>query len=213
MVNHLHVSQSRRAASGGTALIEFAIVMGVMIPMFFGMVVIGLSSTSGIQAVQVTRDLGHMYSLGVDFSSATTNDEEAQQIAMNLPLTSTGTGVVIFTQIKAVVTADCTAQGINSGCNNAGSSVITQRLVLGNSSVRSSTFGSPSAGFFNAKGNATPANYLVNGAFIASNAGILPVVPLGNSVYVTESYFQLPVLQFLSPFGTPMNGVYSICYF
>ncbi len=212
MAYHQHVSQLRRTKSRGTALVEFAIVMGIMIPMFFGMVVIGLSSTSGIQAVQVTRDLGHMYSLGVDFSSATTNDELALDLAQGLSLTPSGTGVVLFTQIKQVFTADCTAQALGS-CPNANQFVIVQRLKIGNGTVRTSTFGTPTATYVDAKGNISPANYLTIGSLVAANTEVLPAVAAGNSVYATESYFQLPALQYLSPFGTPINGIYSICFF
>ena len=76
MVYHQLAKQNRRKSSRGTAIMEFAIVMTIMIPLFCGMALVGLSSTTGIQAAQTTRDIGHMYSLGIDFSAATTNDED-----------------------------------------------------------------------------------------------------------------------------------------
>ena len=51
----------------GSAAIEFAIVMTMLLPLFFGMLMAGVTAGRGIQAVQFTRDLGHMYGLGMDF--------------------------------------------------------------------------------------------------------------------------------------------------
>ena len=146
------------------------------------------------------------------FSPATTNDELALNLAQGLSLTPTGTGVVLFTQIKQVFTADCTAQALGS-CGNANQFVIVQRLKIGNGTVRNSTFGTPGGSYVDAKGNISPTSYLTIASLVATNTGILPAVAAGNSVYATESYFQLPALQYLSPFGTPIDGIYSICFF
>ena len=205
-------SRRRASCSRGTALIEFGLVMVIMIPLFFGMVLIGISSTASIQAVQLTRDMGHMYSLGVDFANGATQSQ-AQNLAQNLDLSSTGNGVVMLSQIKKVYQADCDAQGLAT-CPNLLQYVITQRLTLGNPTVRSSTFGTPNAGYINAQGNISAANYLTQSSLIAANAAtLLPGVPAGNSVYVSESHFNLPGLSYLSHFGLQVNGVYSICYF
>lgn len=224
MAHRQLVKSTRRGSSQGTALIEFAIVMGIMTPLFFGMVAIGLSSTSAVQTTQLTRDLGHMYSLGVDFSSATTNDEEAQTIAMNLPLTANGDGLVIFTQIKEVTAADCIANGFTVCANTTTNHfVITQRLTLGNPSLKTSSFGNPSGNYtntagtsvpiFNSQGNAAPDAYLKLTSMVASLTSALPGVATGNPIYVTESYFRLPSIQYLSPFAATPDGVYTICYF
>ena len=109
----------------GTALIEFAIVMTMLIPMFFGMVIFGISAGRAIQATQFTRDMGHLYAMGVDFSTAS-SQSLMMNLAQNLDVSSTG-GVVIFSQIKKVYQADCDAQ-IMSTCPNISTFVFAHRL-------------------------------------------------------------------------------------
>ena len=195
----------------GTALIEFALVMTMLIPLFFGMVIFGISAGRAIQAMQFTRDLGHMYSMGVDFST-TASQSLMTTLAQNLDVSATGTGVVIFSQVKKVYQSDCDAQNLSS-CLNANSTVFVQRLVSGNPGMRTSNYGTPSSIYINSLGNISPANYLAQSSLIVTNSSVLPVVPAGNSVYVVESYFGIPALAFLSPMGVPVNGVYSVSYF
>lgn len=195
----------------GTALIEFALVMTMLIPLFFGMVIFGISAGRYIQAMQFTRDLGHMYSMGVDFSS-TASQSLTTTLAQNLDVSTTGTGVVIFSQVKKVYQTDCDAQSLST-CPNANSIVFVHRLVSGNRAVRASNYGTPSSIYINSLGNISPTNYLAQSSLVVTNSSVLPVVPAGNSVYVVESFFGIPALAFLSPIGVPVNGVYSVTYF
>ncbi len=195
----------------GSALIEFALVMTMLIPLFFGMVIFGISAGRAIQAMQFTRDLGHMYSMGVDFST-TSSQSLMTTLAQNLDVSTTGTGVVIFSQVKKVYQSDCDAQSLST-CPNANSIVFVHRLVSGNTSVRASNYGTPASTYINSLGNISPTNYLAQSSLAVTNSSVLPVVPAGNSVYVVESYFGIPALAFLSPIGVPVNGVYSVSYF
>ena len=183
----------------GSAAIEFAIVMTMLIPLFFGMLIAGMTAGRGIQAVQFTRDLGHMYGLGVDFSQ-TLSQSTVAKLAQGLDTTSTGNGVIILSQIKLVAQADCDDNAVTSGCL-VGQDVFMHRLVLGNPSFRTSNFGTPASNMMDASGNITPLTYLTSTAVAASSVGsganrLLPTVPAGGQVWVCETYFTLPVLSF-----------------
>ena len=62
------MTRKSKGLQSGSVMIEFAISMSILIPLFFGMLLAGVTAGRGIQAMQFTRDLGHMYGLGVDFS-------------------------------------------------------------------------------------------------------------------------------------------------
>lgn len=208
--------RTRQAPQAGSVMIEFAISMSILIPLFFGMLLAGMTAGRGIQAMQFTRDLGHMYGLGVDFSQ-TLAQNTVTTLAQGLDTTATGSGVVIFSQIKLIDQSECTANLITSGCR-VGSYAFSHRLTLGNPSLRPSNFGAPDATLVDTRGNIAPTAYLVNPAAGASNVGsgssaMLPTVPPGSQVWICESYFALPAFQFLNAFGIPINGIYSVVYF
>ncbi len=200
----------------GSAAIEFAIVMTMLLPLFFGMLMAGVTAGRGIQAVQFTRDLGHMYGLGMDFSQVSSLNTVAR-LAQGLDVSPGGYGVVILSQIKLVAQIDCDSNGVTSGCM-VGQNVFTHRLVLGNPSFRSSNFGTPDPTLVDTSGNISAVNYLTNPGAAASNVGagagsLLPTVPPGSQVWVCETYFNFPMLAFLNTFGIPVNGIYSVTYF
>lgn len=212
----LQRNRTRHAPQTGSVMIEFAISMSILIPLFFGMLLAGMTAGRGIQAMQFTRDLGHMYGLGVDFSQTLARNT-VTTLAQGLDTTATGSGVVIFSQIKLVDQSECTANSISSGCR-VGQYAFSHRLTLGNPSLRPSNYGAPDATLVDAVGNIAPTAYLVNPAAAANNVGsgssaLLPTVPPGSQIWVCESYFALPAFQFLNAFGIPINGVYSVVYF
>src|SRR6202035_4635281 len=134
------MQQSNRKLSRGergNALLEFAAVSIVIIPLFFGMVGAGIQLGRMNEAVQICRHAPHMYARGVDFSLVS-----HQNILVNLATgtgmtVNGGNGVVIMSQIVRVYQADCTAAGISSGlCTNLGQLVFVNRLVTGNSGLR-----------------------------------------------------------------------------
>ena len=60
----------RRANQKGNALVEFALVALVAIPLMLGTLFLGIAMGNNIQAIQISRDVAHMYAKGVDFSTA-----------------------------------------------------------------------------------------------------------------------------------------------
>src|ERR1035441_6478821 len=58
----------RRRRLGGSACIEFAFVVMVLVPLFLGTGAAGINMILTLQTIQVARDAGHMYARGLDFS-------------------------------------------------------------------------------------------------------------------------------------------------
>jgi hypothetical protein len=169
-----------------------------------------------------------MYSDGVDFTQTTPQNIVIQQLALGTGITATGgNGVIIFSHIQTVYQADCTSAGI-SNCANAGLPVFTQRIVLGNTSLRSSSYGTPTSTLMDAEGNISASVYLANtdssvrvasgfetqlsaAAIAAGLSGTAPVQPQGNIAYMVEVYFQYPDIGFLG--WSTAGGAYSCFIF
>lgn len=202
-----------RAERGSTA-IEFALVMICLVPMFFGTIVMGITIGRSEEAIQVTRDVGHMYGEGVDF---TTSDAQqlVTQLSQGFDLTSSGDSLLIFSHVITVFAADCTAASVNP-CSNQGSAVFTQRVYIGNTALKTSAFGTPAAGYLDSEGNISAANYLGQSALIANNFTSILTQSDGDVAYVVEGYFKMPDLSFLTSgfSGTSATGgVYARAIF
>ena len=202
----------------GNALLEFAAVSIVVIPLFFGMVGAGIQLGRMNEAVQICRDAAHMYARGVDFSQVAN-----QNILVNLATgtgmtTSGGNGVVMMSQIVRVYQADCTAAGLTAGqCANLNQLVFVNRLVTGNAGLRVSNYGTPPSNLIDAQGNIAASDYLtkpsllVTGGLAAelTNAGL--TMNDGDVAYMTEFYESMPDLSFLGTTGS--GGVYAKAIF
>jgi Flp pilus assembly protein TadG len=213
----------RNKRRSGSTLLEFAIVVPCLAMLFFGTVGLGVMMGRYMQVVQVNRDVAHMYSDGVDFTQTTPQNIIVQQLAAGTGMTATGgNGVIIFSQVKTIYQVDCTAAAI-SPCTNLGLPVFTQRIVVGNSALRTSSFGTPTSTLMNASGNISPSVYLSNSdptvstsgfeaaldaaAISAGGAGTPPVQQQGDLAYVVEAFFQYPDIGFLG--WSTAGGAYS----
>ncbi len=195
----------RRKRQGGNELIEFALVGSALLPVLFGVIVVGLNLTRSIQVAQVSRDAGHMYALHVDFSD-TNNKNILVRLAQGLNITATGgNGVIILSTVTFISEADCTAGGLTSSqCTNMNQCVFTHRIVVGNTGVRASAFGTPNPTLIDTVGNVS--NYMKDAS--ARAVGFSAVLPLesGDVAYVSEAYVQS------SDYGLPgyeSTGVYA----
>ena len=201
----MRLKSQHRRKQRGNELIEFALVTSLLLPFLFGTVVVGLNLGRSIQVTQVSRDAGHMYSRAVDFSDAG-NRNLIERLAQGLNIRVTGgTGVVILSTIMYAGQAQCDAAGLSgAACTNLNQPVFIDRIVIGNSSARSSNFGTPSAAIVSSDGQVS--NYLTN---ISARAnGFSAVLPLqaGEIAYVSEVY--VPSLDYSLP-GYTATGVYS----
>lgn len=220
------MKQSRLTRQRGSTIVEFAICVPCLVTLFFG--IVGLGSMMGryMQAIQVDRDVAHMYSDGVDFTQTTPQNIIVQQLALGTGITATGgTGVIILSQVITPQIADCNAAAISStNCKNQNIPVFTQRIVIGKSSLRSSNFGTPTSTLMNASGNISPSVYLtnsdpsvaVNSTFLtqltaaataAGNSTASPLQPQGNIAYIVETFFPYPDVGFLG--WSTAGGAYS----
>jgi Flp pilus assembly protein TadG len=202
----------------GNALLEFAAVSIVVIPLFFGMVGAGIQLGRMNEAVQICRDAAHMYARGVDFS-LTSNKNILVTLANGTGMTASGgNGVVIMSQIVQVYQADCTAAGLsNSQCTNLNQVVFINRIVTGNAALRSSNYGTPPSSLVNSQGNIAISDYLTKPSLVLTggmvseltNAGL--TLADGDTIYLTEFYESMPDLSFLGASGS--GGVYAKAIF
>lgn len=199
------ISQRRKRRQRGNELIEFALVATFLLPLLFGTVVVGLNLSRSIQVTQVSRDAGHMYSRGVDFSDAA-NQALIERLAQGLNIHVTGgTGVVILSTIMFIGEAQCTAAGLSTqACTNLNFPVVINRIVIGNSAVRASAFGTPNSSLIAADGDVS--NYLTNTSARANGFNSILALQAGEQAYVAEVY--VPSSDFGLP-GYETTGVYS----
>jgi len=179
-----------------------------MIPLFFGTMAMGITIGRGVEAVQVTRDIGHMYGEGLDFTTADAQ-QLATQLAHGFDLSAAGNALLIFSQITTVFPADCTAAGV-SPCANSGLAVFKQRVTMGNTGLKVSAFGTPPATYIDSLGNIAVQDYLSQGSLVTSGFANLLVQADGDVAYVVEGYFQMPDFSFLSPGQSGASGTGGI---
>ena len=204
------MNNSRNSRQRGSAIMEFALVAPFLIMLFFGTVGTGIALGRYITAINVCRDLGHMYAKGIDFSQ-TTNRNIAVQLASGTGMTANGgNGVVLFTLITTVYQADCDAAGFHSSCNNLNQAVIVQRVVIGDTTLKTSAFGTPTASLLGAQGNISPSVYLQNTDGSVRTANFTPLMAAagaaqqqGDFAYVVEVSFPYPDLSYLGASTPP----------
>jgi hypothetical protein len=75
--------------NAGSSTIEFVLVASLfLVPLLLGLFSVGLGLIRDMQGVQLTRDVGHMWARGVDFSTQANQDLLATRLAQGLSLVS-----------------------------------------------------------------------------------------------------------------------------
>jgi len=200
-----HPDNRARQRRRGNSILEMALIVSVSVPVLLGVAGIGVRLGRTLDGLQVTRDVAHMYALGTDFSLAGTQ-AIARALSRDFSLTANGTGVLILSRVLKVYQADCDAAGVPS-CPNRGQPVFTQRLVIGNSALRASAFGTPPAGYVGADGTISSGNYCRQASLVASGFDALIALAQGQSAYLVEGYFSMPEIS-LQYFGSTGGGYY-----
>ena len=172
-------------------------------PLLLGLTNIGVRLGRGIQATQVTRDVAHMYALGADFTLPGTQ-AIARTLASGFDLGSTGKAVLIFSRLTKVSQVDCTAAGL-SNCPNLNQPVFTQRITMGNASLRASSYGTPPPQYVGTQGNIASADYCKQSTLIASGFEAVISLAQDQAAWMVEGYFTMPDL---NPLGGNAGGVY-----
>lgn len=205
MAVHLHAESAAPRRRAGNSIVEMALVVAVSVPVLLGVAGLGIRLGRTLGATQATRDVAHMYALGTDFSLPGTQ-AIARTLSREFSLTSTGTGVLILSRIVKVYQADCDAAGVPT-CLNLDQPVFAQRIVIGNSTLRASSFGTPPASYIDAQGNISSHNYCGQPTLIAGGFDAVLSLSQNQSAYLVEGYFSMPEIS-LSYFGAPGGGYY-----
>jgi hypothetical protein len=222
----------RRTGLRGSACIEFAFITMVLVPLLLGTGAAGINMILTLQTIQIARDGGHMYASGLDFSQPG-NQTILGNLGSTLGLSTTagsGSAVVILSKLTYVDNAACAAAGAvdshgnPSGCTNLGKWVFTQRLEIGNSSVRTSNMGSPLTSgptgvtVNSTTGNISLSDYVTKAGAVATFSSINPYsvvngnvsgLPSGQVLYVAETAataFSMP--PFIGPHATYSYGLF-----
>ena len=105
--------------------------------------------------------------------------------------------MLLFSTVYVVQQTDCNAAGLHT-CPNLNLAVFTQRVALGNTTLRTSQFGTPPASYIGSGGNIALADYCQQASLVAT--GFSSVLPLGAGQYstVVEGYFAMPEINFLN---------------
>ena len=185
--------------------------MMVLLPLFLGTGVTGINMIHTLQTVQLARDAGHMFAKGIDFSQPG-NQTILVDLGSGLGLSSTsgqGSAVVILSSLIYVDKSQCAAVGdVDSdgnptgACTNYGKWVFAQRLEIGNTSIRTSNYGSPlTSGPTGVTLNATTGQisqqqYVTQAGAVANFTGVNPYevvdgnvegLPSGQLLYLAEA--------------------------
>jgi hypothetical protein len=201
----VHPRVKNTARRRGGALIEAALILSVAVPVLLGVTGIGVRLGRTLEGTQVTRDVAHMYALGTDFSLPGTQ-AIARTLSRDFSLTASGSGVLILSRVVKEFQTDCNAAGVPT-CPNLNQTVFTQRIVIGNTNLRASAFGTPPATYIDSQGDISSANYCKLSTLVAAGFDALLSLPSGQSAYVVEGYFSMPEVN-LSYFGSPGGGFY-----
>ncbi len=174
---------------------EFSFSTLFWVPLVLGTMVLGLNLARAIRVTQLCRDAAHMYAYGVDFSQVG-NINLLLRLASGLNITAmAGNGVIVFSTITFIGAGDCTAGGLladSAHCPNLNYMVVTKRLVTGKSSLRASSFGTPSSSDMDSTGSIGSSYFLSDATTRATGFSNLLSLSSGQYAYVAEAYFSSP---------------------
>lgn len=215
------VTRRRRSSQAGQEIMEFALVGLMFVPLFLGMFIASMNLIRAIQVTHVCRDIGNMFIHGGDFSDYGLQSQAARLAnGLGLDVGSTftgnrnannsgaGRGVVIISQITFIGAPSCAAVA-PAACTNSNQYVFTQRIVFGNTSLRASNFGTPTAVI---NSNGIVQNYTTDSRAVAPGfaSNLQTQMVDGQVIYIAEVYFDSPDLAVSAI--TP-GGIYSRVFF
>src|SRR5271169_5826550 len=141
----------------GSTMIEFILVSSMfLVPLLVGIFTYGFAVLRSVEVVQITRDVGHMYSRGVDFSTQANQNLLSGQLSNGLNIAansgnvtggSTGYGIIVLSTFTSVA-ATCS-------CTNSGHIVVMRRIIIGNNTNYTTPYGSPNSGLITSTGDIT----------------------------------------------------------
>jgi hypothetical protein len=187
----------KQRRNAGSSTIEFVLIASLfLVPLLLGLFSIGFGLIRDMQGVQLTRDVGHMWARGVDFSTQANQDLLATRLAQGLSLVSnsgnvtggtTGNGVVVLSIYTNIGAGTC------GGCNNGGHTVLVKRIVIGNYTRFTSAYGTPDSSLIDQTTGAIQ-NYSQDASARADNFNNVLALNAGEIAYYAESFFTSPDL-------------------
>jgi hypothetical protein len=214
-------------------MLEFALVMSLLVPLFAGMFSIGMMMSKGLKVTNVCEDAVLLLvesvtnpNSGLDLSQPQ-NQRIIVRAANGLGMasdasydpSSTGNAAVILSKVVMVGPTECSLGVIpvpanappwnSSNCPNYGQYVFAYRVGIGNTSRWASKLGSPPANIVQANGTISASDIANNGADLATNFGSGGVMTLSPSTYalVSEMWADVSNVNLFSIWLTPQ--VYS----
>jgi hypothetical protein len=134
--------ETRPQQTRATTVRLYAVGAIFLVPLSIGVLLVNSSASQNDHANEISRDVASMYAQGIDFSKSENRNivlRAAEGLGVHIDQNQ---GVLILSKIRMVHDADCSSdQAVN--CSNRGYAVVTQRYVIGNSALRSSSFGTP----------------------------------------------------------------------
>lgn len=113
-----------------------------LLPLSIGVVLVSRNASQSDEAYKISHDLASLYAQGMDFSQSA-NQNIALSVAQGDGIDiHDGKCVLILSKIRVVHASDCASSSAGK-CSNQGYAVVTERYVLGNQALRSSSFGTP----------------------------------------------------------------------
>jgi len=225
----------RERRQNGNTILEFAIVMTFLVPIFTGMFTLGMALTKGIQVSNVAHDAVVLMvtastnpDSGLDLSQSQNQAiivDAASGLGMNMSGTNTpnpnGKAVVILSKVIMVGPNECSLGGMtphgtapfwdSGNCPNYGSYTFAYRVAFGNTSKWSSTLGSP--------GGTIQSNGTISAHDVASNtsdqdstfSSVTGMTLLSsNFALVSEMYADVTYLNFFNVMPNPTIYARSI---
>ena len=126
---------------GSQSIRLYALGAIFLAPLSIGVLLVSSNASQNDNAYQISHDVASMYAQGLDFSQRA-NQNIALSVADGKGIdVRGGKGVLILSKIRVVHSSDCPSSAAK--CANKGYAVVTQRYVLGNQTLRTSSFGTP----------------------------------------------------------------------
>jgi TadE-like protein len=223
------INSLRTRQEGGNTIMEFALVMSFLVPLFAGTFTIGAAVARAIQVSNVARDAAVLLvrtttdpESGLDLSK-TQNQRIIVRAATGLGMnadalmnpSSTGNAAMFLSKVIMVGDQECSVGVVptpggappwNAGnCPNYGSYVFAYRVDIGNDTKWSSVLGKP-GGPVQADGTITAADIAKNASDRVTNFPTIMNLTLSKSTFalISEMYADVSYLNFFNILKTPV---------
>jgi hypothetical protein len=177
---------TRPQLNRATTVRLYAVGAIFLVPLSIGVLLVNTGASQNAHANEISRDVASMYAQGIDFSADANRNivlKAAEGLGVNI---GQGQGVLILSKIRMVHDSDCSGDQ-TPNCSNKGYAVVTQRYVIGNPALRSSSFGTP-ASIDSGTGNVR--NWTNDASARAQNFGAK--LRPGELTYAAECYLLSP---------------------